>query len=57
MALYCTALGIIVAVPAVLAYRYFKRLVDDYLVDMDEQAERLLEAVYAVSKPERAERS
>lgn len=47
VALYCTALGIIVAVPAVLAYRYFKRLVDDYLVDMEEQAERLLESVYA----------
>jgi biopolymer transport protein ExbB len=46
VALYCTAFGIIVAVPAVLAYRYFKRLVDDYLVDMEEQAERLLEVVY-----------
>jgi biopolymer transport protein ExbB len=57
VALYCTALGIIVAVPAVLAYRYFKRLVDDYLVDMEEQAERLLEAVFATAKPERAERS
>jgi biopolymer transport protein ExbB len=47
VALYCTALGIIVAVPAVISYRYFKRLVDDYLVDMEEQAERLLENVYA----------
>jgi biopolymer transport protein ExbB len=57
VALYSTALGIIVAVPAVLAYRYFKRLVDDYLVDMEEQAERLLEAVFAVARPERPERS
>ncbi|HKO68841.1 MAG TPA: MotA/TolQ/ExbB proton channel family protein [Burkholderiaceae bacterium] len=56
VALYCTALGIIVAVPAVLAYRYFKRLVDDYLVDMEEQAERLLEAVFAAPRPERSER-
>ena len=56
VALYSTALGIMVAVPAVLAYRYFKRLVDDYLVDMEEQAERLLEAVFAVARPERAER-
>jgi biopolymer transport protein ExbB len=56
VALYCTALGIIVAVPAMLAYRYFKRLVDDYLVDMEEQAERLLEAVFATPKPERPER-
>ena len=57
VALYSTALGIIVAVPAVLAYRYFKRLVDDYLVDMEEQAERLLETVFAAAKPERAERA
>ncbi len=46
IALYCTAFGIIVAVPAVLAHRYFRRLVEDYLVDMEEQAERLLEFVY-----------
>jgi len=57
VALYCTALGIIVAVPAMLAFRYFKRLVDDYLVDMEEQAERLLETVFATAKTERAERS
>ena len=57
VALYCTALGIIVAVPAVLAYRYFKRLVDDYLVDMEEQAERLLETVFATPRSERAERA
>ena len=56
VALYSTALGIIVAVPAVLAYRYFKRLVDDYLVDMEEQAERLLETVFAAPRPDRAER-
>lgn len=56
VALYSTALGIIVAVPAVLAYRYFKRLVDDYLVDMEEQAERLLETVFGSVRPERAER-
>lgn len=46
VALYCTAFGIIVAVPAVLTHRYFRRLVEDYLVDMEEQAERLLEFVY-----------
>lgn len=50
VALYCTALGIIVAVPAVLAHRYFRRLVEDYLVDMEEQAERLLEVVYGDRK-------
>jgi biopolymer transport protein ExbB len=46
IALYCTAFGIIVAVPAVLMYRHYRRLVDDYLVEMEEQSERLLELVY-----------
>jgi biopolymer transport protein ExbB len=32
--------------PQELAHRYFRRLVEDYLVDMEEQAERLLEFVY-----------
>ena len=48
VALYSTAFGIIVAVPAVLTYRHFRRLVDDYLVEMEDQAERLLEQVYDV---------
>ena len=55
VALYSTALGIIVAVPAVLAYRYYRRLVDDYLVDMEEQAERLVETVFGPG-PTRSER-
>lgn len=46
VALYATAFGIIVAVPAILMYRHFRRVVDDYLVDMEDQAERLLEQVY-----------
>lgn len=46
IALYCTAFGIIVAVPSVLAYRYFRRLVDDYLVEIEDQTQRLLESVY-----------
>lgn len=58
VALYCTALGIIVAVPAVLSYRYYRRLVDDYIVDMEEQAERLLETVFGPgpTRVDRAER-
>ena len=27
-------------------YRHFRRVVDDFLVDMEDQAERLLEQVY-----------
>ena len=48
VALYSTAFGIIVAVPAILMYRHYRRLVDDFLVDMEDQAERLLEQVYDV---------
>ncbi|MFM2446112.1 MAG: hypothetical protein RI936_559 [Pseudomonadota bacterium] len=47
IALYCTAFGIIVAVPSVLANRYFRRLVDDYLVEIEDQSQRLVETVYA----------
>lgn len=46
IALYCTAFGIIVAVPSVLAYRYFRRLVDDYLVEIEDQSQRLVEAIH-----------
>jgi biopolymer transport protein ExbB len=46
IALYCTAFGIIVAVPSVLAYRYFRRLADDYLVEIEDQSQRLVETVY-----------
>jgi biopolymer transport protein ExbB len=45
-ALYSTAFGIIVAVPSVLAYRHFRTRVDDFLVDMEQQAQHLVEALY-----------
>jgi len=45
-ALYSTAFGIIVAVPSVLAYRHFRTRVDGFLVDMEQQAQRLVEALY-----------
>ncbi len=47
LALYSTAFGIIVAVPAVLAYRHFRTRVENYLVDMEVQGQRLLDALYA----------
>lgn len=46
IALYCTAFGIIVAVPAVLFYRHFRTRVEDMLVDMEDQAQRLLDTLY-----------
>ena len=47
IALYCTAFGIIVAVPSVLAYRHFRTRVDDYVVDMEDQSQKLLDAMYS----------
>ncbi|MCS6945419.1 MAG: MotA/TolQ/ExbB proton channel family protein [Sutterellaceae bacterium] len=47
LALYCTAFGIIVAVPAVLMYRHFRTRVETFLVEMEQQAQRLLDALFA----------
>lgn len=41
VALYNTALGILVAIPALIAYRHFRARVDAYLADMEQQALRL----------------
>jgi biopolymer transport protein ExbB len=47
IALYCTAFGIIVAVPAVLAYRHFKSRIEDFLVDMEDEAQKLLDTLFS----------
>ena len=46
VALYNTAAGIIVAVPSMIAYRYFRSKVDDLLVDMEQQAIKLVEIIH-----------
>ncbi|GGP26934.1 MotA/TolQ/ExbB proton channel family protein [Silvimonas amylolytica] len=46
VALYNTAFGIIVAVPSLLFYRYFRSRVDGYLVEMEQQAIKLVEVVH-----------
>jgi len=47
IALYCTAFGIIVAVPAVMFYRHYKARIEEYLVAMEDQAQQLLEVLFA----------
>jgi biopolymer transport protein ExbB len=47
LALYATAFGIIVAVPAVLFYRHFKTRVEDYLVSMEDESQKLIDALFA----------
>lgn len=46
VALYNTAAGIVVAVPAMIAYRYFRTKVDAILIDMEQQAIKLVEILH-----------
>lgn len=45
IALYNTALGIGVAIPALLGYRVFRARVDDFLVEMEQQSLRLVDLI------------
>jgi biopolymer transport protein ExbB len=44
-ALVCTAGGLIVAIPAVVAYRYFRGKVDGLVVDMEKESLKLVQAI------------
>lgn len=46
IALYNTAAGIVVAVPAMIAYRYFRTKVDALLIEMEQQAIKLVEIIH-----------
>ena len=46
IALYNTAMGLIVAIPSLIFYRYFRAKVDAFLVDMEGQAIRLVEVLH-----------
>lgn len=50
VALYNTAAGIVVAVPAMIFYRYFRGKVDGYIVDMEQQAIKLVELIHGDRK-------
>jgi biopolymer transport protein ExbB len=42
IALYNTAFGLIVAIPSLMFYRYFRGRIEAYVVDMEQASERLL---------------
>lgn len=42
VALYNTAFGLLIAIPSLMFYRYFRGLVDEFTVDMEQAAERLV---------------
>jgi len=46
IALYNTAFGLVIAVPAMIFYRHFRAKVDHMLVDMELQAIKLVEIVH-----------
>ena len=50
VALYNTAGGIVVAVPAMISHRYFRAKVDDLIVDMEQQANKLVEIIHGERK-------
>ena len=46
VALITTAAGLTVAIPSLVFHRYFERLVDDYIVNMEAEALRLVEILH-----------
>jgi biopolymer transport protein ExbB len=50
VALYNTAFGLIVAIPSMIAYRHFRRKVDSLVVEMEQQAIRLVEVAQGIRK-------
>lgn len=50
VALYNTAFGLIVAIPSLIFYRFFRGRVDAFLVEMEQEAIRLVEIVHGERK-------
>lgn len=50
VALYNTAYGLIVAVPSMIFYRHFRAKVDSLIIEMEQQAIKLVEIVHGARK-------
>lgn len=50
VALYNTAFGLIVAVPSMIFYRHFRSQVDSLIIEMEQQAIKLIEIVHGQRK-------
>lgn len=46
IALYNTSFGLLIAIPALIFWRHFRALVDGYVVDMEQQAVKLIEVIH-----------
>ena len=50
VALYNTGFGLVIAIPSMVAFRHFRALVDGLLVDMEQEAVKLVEMVHGERK-------
>lgn len=50
VALYNTGFGLIIAIPAMIAYRHFRALVDSCVIEMEQQALKLVEQLHGERK-------
>ncbi len=50
VALYNTAFGLLIAIPSLMFYRYFRGRVDAYAIDMEQAAERLVPHLLRVGR-------
>jgi biopolymer transport protein ExbB len=51
VALYTTGLGLMIAIPATIFWRHFRALVTGFVVEMEQQAIRLVEVVHGERRP------
>ncbi|MDP3700969.1 MAG: MotA/TolQ/ExbB proton channel family protein [Hylemonella sp.] len=51
IALYNTAFGLIIAIPALIFWRYFRARVDEYLLTLEQAGERLLQHLVTLRNP------
>ena len=50
VALYNTTFGLLIAIPALIFWRHFRALIDKFVVDMEQQAIKLVEVVHGERK-------
>lgn len=50
VALYNTGFGLVIAIPSLIFWRHFRALVDDFVVEMEQQAVRLVEYTHGERK-------
>lgn len=50
IALYNTGFGLLIAIPSLIAWRHFRAQVDSYVIEMEQQAIRLVEVLHGERK-------